>query len=1369
MTSNSRKLRSALLTGASTALIAGMGASAALAAPSEDQTSTNSITVQQQFNDFNTPTPGQTLDGNTEGTIQAIVNSDDPTEYALQNSTVTVGSSTTTGNSTSATGYANTADLTVNADLNNVTGSGLSNETASTTSGANVTAVTDIGIALSQQNVSTIATVSDDTDLGITLDYGATGSTARIAGNKHNATGVLNSGVTLVDATANNSSGSSGIGSAQSSIDSTLAASVSSLDRFETGSGNSDIALNNSTAELTGNSQAATAVANSGSNSQSITGNDVAFAAEADGQAQATTGGNATALGGYATASKQELSGAVAASVSATIDDGGNSGGFSAVVDGNIVGSTLANDANSAKALARGNEVSNATAIDANSITSIAPAGSGTVAAIASGQDISGTVAINALVTSAGVDGPLVSNNVDGDVADSSAITASGNSVLADAAGNRGGNSITASGTTINSVGLEGGSAANTTGVTTANAAFAVANNQSVSTGTTITASLVDDPVAPTGGTSVATAITGSVTDSSVASNGNTLTARANGNATLTGGNAVALTGTNVATTAAIASVQSMDGSLVTAIGAEGTDPVPPTTITFTGSGGGSPGDYTFSGAADGTELQQIALQAAYGGPKLIFTWNAGESLIEVSATGGSIPYAGSVPFSLGGSAGTLASGGVVVTVGNDITNSSVTVDGNATAGSAIGNSATNRVAADATNLESGSVVTAASASTTATGISATADLAVANTQSVGVSADLASTVGAVFGISAEGASDPLLSDVDESTVSIADNTLESSVTGNSASNAAQLSATNLSNTSAVANSQQMNGELAANVADFSGAFAVIGRDVTGSSILVEGNEISGSAIGNDAANTLAVDGNATLTSGDTVIGASADPSNGTPDPVAIAQADHALANVQSLGAAASLSTDVVAGYGITTLGVGAPGADDDTSDVAASTLSVSDNIQSATTRGNTAANAVSISGGAISTNGALLSVQTSAAGTVSASSDMTVGAPAANTGSTLALNGNANSAAATVNTATNTLTVNAATSLASTLVVTGPPATEGANAVLGGSAADDYVASADFVVNNAQAVTAGAVTADANTNVWNNDGTLGPDAFETDGIQQSIVDVRGNSTLASATSNQATNSLALSANSTSASAGVLNQQGNGAGVTATASTTAGVAVAGYDATGTDPSPVNASAVNVAGNSTVARAGGNSATNSLSASATTFANNSAGGQTLLNADRTDGVGASYAVLNEQANSGAIAATATVTYGATFDTLGTAPSAINTSVGVNGNSATSVAFGNAATNQVTLTALNSPTAGIVPTTTGLASNQVNTGNVSATTQAPNVAIAAYGGAVTQSGLSIGGNALSAAAYGNSATNTLTIGGNNVNVTVSHVTP
>src|SRR5690606_34900124 len=115
--------------------------------------------------------------------------------------------------------------------------------------------------------------------------------------------------------------------------------------------------------------------------------------------------------------------------------------------------------------------------------------------------------------------------------------------------------------------------ATNAAGGAAANAAFAVANVQSVSDATEITASLVDDATAPNEGTSVLTDVTGSVTDSSIASNGNTLTARANGNATLTGGNAVALSGTNVATTAAVANVQSMDGSVVSVIGAEGTDP----------------------------------------------------------------------------------------------------------------------------------------------------------------------------------------------------------------------------------------------------------------------------------------------------------------------------------------------------------------------------------------------------------------------------------------------------------------------------------------------------------------------------------------------------------------------------------------------------------------------------------------------------------------------------------------------------------------------------------------------------------------------------------------------------------------------------
>jgi len=1368
MSNNSRRLRSALLAGAGTALITGLMTSPVAAAPSEEQSSTNSITVQQQFNDFNTPAAGQELNGNTQGSINADITNNDEANYALQNSTVTVGSSPTTGNSSSATGYANTADLTVNADLNNVAGSGFATENAysnGATTGATVNATADIGVALTQQNVSTVATVSNGTDLGVTIDNGSTDSTVTIAGNRNSATGVLNSGSTLVDASANNSSGSSGIGSSQSSVDSTLAVSVSSLNKFETGSGTSGVALNNSTAELMDNSQTATAVANSGSNQQSVAGNDLTLADEATGNAQA--GGAASAMGGYATASNQELSGATAAAVSSTISDAAGVGGYLATIDGDVVGSTLNNDRNTANALARGNEVVNATSIEANSIAtgSLAAPASGTVAAIASQQSVTGTVAIDAAVTGAGADGPMVSNVIAGDLGANSAVTASDNSVLANAVGNRGGNAISASATTIDTSGLETGTAFDGN----ANAAFAVASQQTVSEGTTITAGLVDDVTNAAAGTSISTDIDGSVIDSSVNSLGNRLTASAAGNQSLTGGNAVILSGTNIATNAAVANVQSMDGDLAAAIGSEGTAAVPAGSVpfNFTGSSAGAPGNYTFTGTAPGSAADRDALAAAY--PTLSFTHDGGSGTITVVANN-QLTDQSSFPASYAtlGSAGSPASGGVVVTVGNDITNSSVAVNGNATDGSAMGNSGTNRIVANATDLSGGSALTAASSAVGGGSVQAIADLAVANTQSVGDTAELTSNVGGVFGITAEGVTAPDdLSDVSESTLSVSENTLGSAVTGNAVVNSVGLSATNLSNTSALASSQQMDGALNAQVADFTGAFAVVGRDVTSSSVLVDGNAISGATTGNDAANTLAVAGSSTLAPGDTTVGATADPSAVGGQ---VALADHALTNVQGLGADSTLVTNVVAGYGISTLGAGAPGLDDDTSDIASSTLSVSDNVQSAMTTGNTAANVVGISGGSIATNGALLSVQTSGADAVTSNSTMSVAAPAANELSTLALNGNANSASSTVNNAQNSMTVAAATNLASTTV-------GGANASLSGDATDDYVAAADYVVNNFQAVDAGTVAATATTNILNNDGGTDPAQFVTDGIQQSTVTVNGNATQANATSNRSVNSLALSANSTSASAGVLNQQESAAGVTATATTTAGVEVSGYGGGVTDPSPIDSSALTVAGNATTARAGGNTSTNSLSAAATAFANNSAGGNTSLDADRADSVSATFAVLNEQANSGPINAAANVTYGAGFNTLGNAPTVTNSAVALNGNSAASVAYGNATTNQLTFAALNSPVAGVVPTTTAIASNQLNTGNVTAATGAlagslninANSTGAGNNGPVSQSSLSINGNALSAAAYGNSATNTLTVGGNNVNVTVSHLIP
>lgn len=1346
MSNNSKRLRTALLAGASTALITGL-ASAPAFAQSVSQTGTSTITVQQEFNDFSLPAPTQTLDGNTDGSVEVDIQNDDEANYALQNSTVTVGSSATTGNSTSATGYANSADLTVNADLNNVAGSGYSSLSASSAGdslGATVGSATDIGVALTQQNINTAATVADATDIGVSIDNGADASTVTIAGNRQSATGVLNSGTTLVDASANNSSGSSGLGVSQSSVNATLDVSVSSLAQFSTGSGTSGIGLNDSTAALTDNSQAATAVANSDSNTQAVSGNDLSLAANAAGAASAASSANANAAGGYATASNQELSGGNAVSIGATIDSA--AGGYRASIVGDVAGSVLNNDRNSASALARGNEAANATTIDANSVTT---PDTGTVAAVASSQKITGEVAINAGVTGAGADGPLVANVITGDVGTDSKVTASGNAVLASAAGNRGGNSINAASTTIDTVGAEAGSATND-GATVANAAFAVASNQGVSSDTTITAGLVDDVASPTEGTSISTAIGGSVVNSSVASLNNSLTASAAGNQTLTGGNAITLSGTNVATTAAVSSAQVMDGDLTSTIGSAGTPAVPAGTESFLFTGSSTDG--TFTGTASGSAADALALQDEYAAidPSATFSHSGGVITFTINdPLNAYTEFAAS--YTTGGSAGSPASGGVVVTVGNDIINSSVAVDGNATSGSAIGNSATNRILADATNFANGSAPDAADSVIDGPVVTASADMAVSNSQSVGAEAVLASTVGSVFGITAEGATTPTLSDVSASTLSVSDNSESALVKGNEAGNSVRLSATNLSNSSALASNQQMDGNVVAEIADFSGAFATIGRDVTASTVQVDGNEISGTTFGNDVANTVAVLGSSTIAAGSTTLRAIADPST-TVDDEQSALADHSLANVQNVGTG-TLQTTVEAGYGIATLGAGAPGADVDTSDVVNSILSVSDNVQSAATTGNNAANAVNIAGGSITSNGALLSVQTSDAANVQAGSAMEVGAPAANQSSTLSLNGNANSASATVNAASNSMTVAADTSLASRTTDAG----------LSGTPADDYVASADYVVNNFQEVGAADVGAVTNTIIANNDGGV----FGTDGIQQSTVDVIGNTAQATATSNRSVNSLALSANSSDASAGVLNQQTSAAAVSASAVTIAGADVTGYSGL-TDASPINGSAATVANNATLARAGGNTATNSLSAAATSFANDSIGGAvTALNGAGSDSITASFAVLNEQTNSGPINASVSVTYGTDFDAVGAVPSVMNSSSMVNGNSAATVAYGNAATNQVTFAALNSPVAAPGRTSAGIASNQLNTGDVGAFTSAvigttATGAGTAAGGAVSMSSVSVNGNALSASAFGNSSSNTLTISGNNVTV-------
>ncbi|MBB3862991.1 hypothetical protein GGQ88_004300, partial [Novosphingobium hassiacum] len=389
-----------------------------------------------------------------------------------------------------------------------------------------------------------------------------------------------------------------------------------------------------------------------------------------------------------------------------------------------------------------------------------------------------------------------------------------------------------------------------------------------------------------------------------------------------------------------------------------------------------------------------------------------------------------------------------------------------------------------ATNLTSAANPVAASADA---GIGTVAGMNVLNSQSVNGGANMTSTVVAPFQVSVADATTLTGSDVVSSTLSVSANSGKSTVTGNSASNGVDLSATNVSVSSALANVQYEGDILTSTISSFSGANATIGGDISLSSVAVDGNTMVGTTTGNTANNSVAVDGAAKIAAGDTTSGATANLATAY-----VATADHALANQQYV--VSTLSTGVTATYNVVTLDAGTSLG----GTISGSTLSVSNNVQSAKTLGNVAGNSVDLTGGSITTDSALASLQASTATAVGATSTMTVAAPASMATSTLALDGNANTATATVNTATNAMTVAADNGLTTTKL----PATVD-NASLSGTVAG-YVATGDFVVNNAQSVSnAAVVTATATTSISNNDGGV----LATGGIGQSSVSMSGNTT----------------------------------------------------------------------------------------------------------------------------------------------------------------------------------------------------------------------------------------------------------------------
>jgi hypothetical protein len=499
-------------------------------------------------------------------------------------------------------------------------------------------------------------------------------------------------------------------------------------------------------------------------------------------------------------------------------------------------------------------------------------------------------------------------------------------------------------------------------------------------------------------------------------------------------------------------------------------------------------------------------------------------------------------------------------------------------------------------------------------------------------------------------------------------------------------------------------------VAPKGGVTLAVGGNVTGSALSVDNNSTSGSATGNKATNGSVVSAN-TLDAGT----GRTDASGGIVAGVYGAWADHTVSNAQTVSGAAPIASEVNGSFDVDA----APGVA-----IGGSSVSVSGNSQSASAVANTADSSLAVSGTNVAASGALASYQAGNAA-VAATSNVSLFAPGAVTGSTVDISGNRNTALGVINDATNAMTVTA-----TNIDAVGPTA--------GDATADSSAVVADQVLSNRQTASTSA-SGTARTEIYNGDHQQPATA----GLNHSALSATGNATVAEASANRADNSLALNASaSQGADAGIRNVQQSSAAMTSDASTTATFALEGSTTVPT-AAALNQSSATLGNNSTSALARGNAASNTLDVSA-------GGGYAASTAPAGVSMGtalnevmAGNAVLNIQGNSGAVSATATASYTVALNPTSAASGIVGGTVGVNGNTTSADASGNSTTNRLTLAALNTGTP-----SSAIGGRQQNSGSITAIASGVQYGIGITG-ASQGSMLRVAGNQVSASAVGNSA--------------------
>lgn len=1105
---------------------------------------------------------------NTNTNVSAFITADAVTAATgtaggvTQDSTVDVSS-----NSTSASAYGNNQSQNISLAANTLTtGSGNVALTGGTATGENASATGATTITNLQSSYkSDVSATTSGSTISLTADSTGTGTGGTVI-KSSGLTTALNS----QQAVAVGANGSSSL-----SLDGTTVGTSAGIASVQTGDALSDVAasltassvglsanadVEGSTLAVTGNLQRAIGYGMTATNTLGVNANQVSIAGGTNVASTVAydqsgplafsnaTGAQPAINAGYGVLSDQSIQGDVGASASA---------GATLSATDLLTDSSASNDSNALVAAAYGNDVGNRMALDVGTLSTTG--GYAPVANITSTQAVAGSD-VSATATGANVVSTSVAKAVDG-----STISTSSNTIQALAYGNRVvGNSLDVNGnaitTGVTSPDTAGGVTATATGSDYSLAADASFSVQSAQSGSgTVLASQLDSVSSPTTAATVRTTLSDNVTDSTVVSEGNASLASATSNRA---SNGLTIAATTATTTAGVQNFQATDADVSALIGTQGTAGVAGGDFNYTVTGTGLTHDSSSNVLTGGTlYIDTSSLNAAEKQYLLNNGWSTWAPN-RVSRVANGYPATVSEYGSIGGSgliksataAGIPASvgqGGVFVALGKDVSNSTVSVSNNTTAGSVTGNSASNALAVDGNEIATASGLTAGTAGLVATGkTGAVADQALSNLQTTGAS-DLTSTVYGSFAIDAAAAAV-----IDGSALTISDNTQSSTSVANTATNALALTGNAVGVSTALSSSQSS----AAAVSAKSEAGIFAAAAIKDSTLDMSNNTNSALGVINDVTNTLS----ATATNLATVATVTnpGDVGNVTSDGSKIV-GDYVLSNAQT-------ATTSVAGSAKTTL-YNEDSIAATTTGLVNGSVTIGGNKTTSEASANRAFNTLSLTASATQgADGGILNKQTSsAAATATAVSNLSLSlnggaSNAALNGSSAAIEGNSTSALARGNYASNVLNSVAGSGYGTS---TSPAGSVGATAAIWNSQGN-----------------MGAVSATSTNTVYQV--ALNGSTDTTAAVTKGTVAVSGNQLSAQAFGNSASNSLNLATLSTGTStAAVGNSQSNSGTVTASlSSATLGISGSGI---------ASGSSLGVGGNTISASAVGNSVSNAI--------------------------------------------------------------------------------------------------------------------------------------------------------------------------------